>query len=121
MPLPPKLAPLQLHAPILATSSTLTTLLPPSPLPVLPSLLQMIVPMFHANSWGLAFAAPMVGAKLVLPGPHLDGPSVFHMLEAHKVTHTAGVPTVRIAFPALYALWRHILFGLSSNTAVNPI
>ncbi|PSC71890.1 long-chain-fatty-acid-ligase [Micractinium conductrix] len=53
-----------------------------------------VVPMFHANSWGLAFAAPMVGAKLVLPGPYLDGPSMFKLMEEQKVTHTAGVPTV---------------------------
>lgn len=50
--------------------------------------------MFHANSWGIAFGAPMVGARLVLPGPALDGPSVHAMLTTHKVTHTAGVPTV---------------------------
>ncbi|MCP4377738.1 MAG: long-chain fatty acid--CoA ligase, partial [bacterium] len=36
----------------------------------------MIVPMFHANSWGLAYSAPMVGAKLILPGPHMDGASI---------------------------------------------
>lgn len=52
----------------------------------------MVVPMFHA--WGLAFAAPMVGARLVLPGPALDGPSVHALMLAHGVTHTAGVPTV---------------------------
>jgi len=53
-----------------------------------------VVPMFHANAWGLAFAAPMVGARLVLPGPALDGPSVHALMLAHGVTHTAGVPTV---------------------------
>jgi fatty-acyl-CoA synthase len=50
--------------------------------------------MFHANSWGLAFAAPMVGAGLVLPGAALDGPAVRRQLGEHAVTHTAGVPTV---------------------------
>ncbi|KAL4431736.1 hypothetical protein ABPG77_002952 [Micractinium sp. CCAP 211/92] len=58
------------------------------------SSLLAVVPMFHANSWGLAFAAPMVGARLVLPGPHLDGHSVFRLMEEQRVTHTAGVPTV---------------------------
>lgn len=53
-----------------------------------------VVPMFHANSWGLAFAAPMVGARLVLPGPFLDGASVYKLLEEQHITHTAGVPTV---------------------------
>lgn len=54
----------------------------------------MVVPMFHANSWGLAFGAPMVGARLVLPGPALDGASIQKLLQRHRVTHTAGVPTV---------------------------
>ncbi|EFN53923.1 hypothetical protein CHLNCDRAFT_48981 [Chlorella variabilis] len=54
----------------------------------------MVVPMFHANSWGLVFAAPMVGASLVLPGPFLDGASTYKLMEQQRVTHTAGVPTV---------------------------
>jgi 3-(methylthio)propionyl---CoA ligase len=53
-----------------------------------------IVPMFHANAWALVFAAPMCGAKLVLPGPKLDGNSVCELLETEKVTMSAGVPTV---------------------------
>jgi acyl-CoA synthetase (AMP-forming)/AMP-acid ligase II len=53
-----------------------------------------IVPMFHANSWSLAFSVPMRGAKLVMPGAKLDGASVFELLETEKVTMTAGVPTV---------------------------
>ncbi|MBL8382583.1 MAG: fatty-acid--CoA ligase [Burkholderiales bacterium] len=53
-----------------------------------------VVPMFHVNSWGLAYACPMVGAKLVLPGPHLDGRSVYELFEAERVTMSAGVPTV---------------------------
>ncbi len=53
-----------------------------------------VVPMFHANSWGLAFTAPMVGSKFVLPGPKLDGASVHGLLETEKVTFTAAVPTV---------------------------
>jgi acyl-CoA synthetase (AMP-forming)/AMP-acid ligase II len=53
-----------------------------------------VVPMFHANSWSLAFSAPMMGAKLVMPGAKLDGASVYELLETEKVTMTAGVPTV---------------------------
>jgi fatty-acyl-CoA synthase len=53
-----------------------------------------IVPMFHANAWAIAFVAPMCGAKLVLPGAKLDGPSVYELLEGEKVTFTAAVPTV---------------------------
>ena len=53
-----------------------------------------IVPMFHANAWGVAFAAPAVGAKLVMPGPKLDGASVHELLETEGVTFSAAVPTV---------------------------
>ena len=53
-----------------------------------------VVPMFHANAWALAFSAPMVGAKLVLPGARLDGESVCALLTDEKVTMTAAVPTV---------------------------
>jgi fatty-acyl-CoA synthase len=53
-----------------------------------------VVPLFHANSWGIAFSAPSMGTKLVLPGAKLDGASVFELLDTEKVTHTAGVPTV---------------------------
>ncbi|MBL8530122.1 MAG: long-chain-fatty-acid--CoA ligase [Hyphomonadaceae bacterium] len=53
-----------------------------------------IVPMFHANAWAISFVAPMCGAKLVMPGAKLDGPSVYENLESEKVTFTAAVPTV---------------------------
>ena len=53
-----------------------------------------VVPMFHANAWGIPYAAPMAGAKLVMPGAQMDGPSIFELLESEKVTITAGVPTV---------------------------
>jgi fatty-acyl-CoA synthase len=56
-----------------------------------------IVPMFHANAWALAFSAPMVGCKLVLPGPKLDGDSVCELLTEEDVTITAAVPTVWLA------------------------
>jgi fatty-acyl-CoA synthase len=53
-----------------------------------------VVPMFHANAWGLPYAAALTGAALVLPGPHLDAVSVLNLLAEEKVTVTAGVPTV---------------------------
>jgi fatty-acyl-CoA synthase len=53
-----------------------------------------VVPMFHANAWAIAFAAPMVGAKLVMPGGAMDGKSIFEMLENERVSFTAAVPTV---------------------------
>jgi fatty-acyl-CoA synthase len=53
-----------------------------------------VVPMFHANAWGLIYAAALVGAGLVLPGPRLDAESVLDLLAGEGVTVTAGVPTV---------------------------
>lgn len=53
-----------------------------------------VVPMFHANAWGVAMSAPACGAKLVMPGPKLDGASIFELLETERVTFTAAVPTV---------------------------
>lgn len=53
-----------------------------------------VVPMFHANAWGLPFAAPAAGAKLVLPGRHTDGASLAALIEAEQVTLALGVPTV---------------------------
>ena len=53
-----------------------------------------VVPMFHANSWGLAHAGPMAGANLVMPGPKLDGASVCELLITEKVTMSAAVPTI---------------------------
>jgi fatty-acyl-CoA synthase len=54
----------------------------------------LIVPMYHANAWGVMYSAPMVGAKLVLPGQKLDGASLHELLETEGVTYTAGVPTI---------------------------
>jgi acyl-CoA synthetase (AMP-forming)/AMP-acid ligase II len=53
-----------------------------------------IVPMFHANAWGVPYAATMVGAKLVFPGAALDGPSLCDLFEQEGVSLTLGVPTV---------------------------
>jgi fatty-acyl-CoA synthase len=56
-----------------------------------------VVPMFHANAWGIPYACLLVGAKLVFPGAALDGKSLYELLEAEKVTFTGGVPTVWLA------------------------
>ena len=53
-----------------------------------------VVPMFHANAWGLAFSCPAVGCKMVMPGQKLDGASVHELLETEGVTFSAAVPTV---------------------------
>ena len=53
-----------------------------------------VVPMFHVNAWGLPYSAAMVGAKVVFPGPALDGKSVYELMDSEKVTFAAGVPTV---------------------------
>jgi fatty-acyl-CoA synthase len=54
----------------------------------------VVVPMFHANAWGLAFSCPAAGAKMVMPGPKMDGASIHELLETEGVTFSAAVPTV---------------------------
>ncbi|MEO8856295.1 MAG: 3-(methylthio)propionyl-CoA ligase [Burkholderiaceae bacterium] len=53
-----------------------------------------VVPMFHVNAWGLPYAAAMTGAKMVFPGPAMDGKSIYELIESEKVSFAAGVPTV---------------------------
>ena len=53
-----------------------------------------VVPMFHINAWCIPYSAPMGGTKLVLPGPKLDGQSLFELMESEGVTISAGVPTI---------------------------
>jgi fatty-acyl-CoA synthase len=53
-----------------------------------------VVPMFHANCWGLALTSPMVGATMVMPGAKMDGASIYELLNTYKVSFTAAVPTV---------------------------
>ena len=53
-----------------------------------------VVPMFHVNAWGIPYAAALTGAKLVFPGPAMDGKSIYELMELEKVTLSAGVPTV---------------------------
>jgi fatty-acyl-CoA synthase len=64
-----------------------------------------MVPMFHANAWGVPHAAPMLGAKQVLPGPNLDGESLLDLMEKEKVNKACGVPTV----------WGGVLTELEKN------
>ena len=72
-----------------------------------------VVPMFHVNAWGLPYVACMVGAKLVFPGPGMDGKSIHELLEAEKVTMAAGVPTV---WQGLLAYVEQHGLGFSSMT-----
>lgn len=64
-----------------------------------------VVPMYHANAWGVTFSAPAVGAKLVLPGAKLDGASLYELMEGEAVTVSCGVPTV----------WANLLQHLDSS------
>jgi fatty-acyl-CoA synthase len=54
----------------------------------------VVVPMFHVCAWGLPYVCPLVGAKMVLPGPRYDGEGLFELMEREAVTASAGVPTV---------------------------
>ncbi len=72
--------------------------------------LLLIVPMFHANAWGAPYAAAMVGAKLVLPGPHLDGQSIYQLMGQERVTFSQGVPTV----------WTMLFQYLDANPHLDP-
>jgi fatty-acyl-CoA synthase len=56
--------------------------------------LMPVVPMFHANAWGLPYACAMTGSKIVFPGAGMDGQSLFDLMEQEKVTISAGVPTI---------------------------
>jgi fatty-acyl-CoA synthase len=69
-----------------------------------------VVPMFHANCWGLALTSPMQGAALVMPGAKLDGTSIYELLTDYRVTFSAAVPTV----------WLMLLQYLEANDAKLP-
>jgi fatty-acyl-CoA synthase len=53
-----------------------------------------VVPMFHVNAWGIPYSAALTGAKLVFPGPGMDGKSIYDLIELEGVTYAAGVPTI---------------------------
>jgi fatty-acyl-CoA synthase len=69
-----------------------------------------VVPMFHANCWGLALTSPMQGATLVMPGAKLDGASIYQLLNDYRVSFSAAVPTV----------WLMLLQHLEANDAKLP-
>jgi len=69
-----------------------------------------VVPMFHANAWGVAFSAPGAGAKIVMPGPKMDGASIYELLDSEGVTFSAAVPTV----------WQMLLQHLEATGAKLP-
>ncbi len=69
-----------------------------------------VVPMFHANCWGLALTTPMVGAAMVMPGAKLDGASIYELLDTYRVSFTAAVPTV----------WLMLLQHLEANDLKLP-
>ncbi|KCZ49380.1 long-chain-fatty-acid--CoA ligase [Hyphomonas pacifica] len=69
-----------------------------------------VVPMFHANAWGLALSCPATGANMVMPGAQMDGASIYELLDTEKVTITAAVPTV----------WLMLLNHLQENNLKLP-
>ena len=69
-----------------------------------------ITPMYHVNGWGLPFATAMVGARLILPGPSLDGPSLIKLINDEEVTVSIGVPTI----------WEEVLTTLKESGGLLP-
>jgi fatty-acyl-CoA synthase len=69
-----------------------------------------VVPMFHANAWGIAFAGPAGGTKLVMPGARMDGAAIYELIESEGVTFSAAVPTV----------WQGLLTHLRDNNLKIP-
>jgi fatty-acyl-CoA synthase len=76
-----------------------------------------VVPMFHVNAWGLPYSVPLVGAKLVMPGPHLDGKSLYDLFESEGVTFSAGVPTVWLGL-INHALQNKLTFSTFRRTVI---
>jgi acyl-CoA synthetase (AMP-forming)/AMP-acid ligase II len=83
-----------------------STVLGPSPKEVI----LPVVPMFHANAWGIAFAGPASGARLVMPGARMDGAAIYELIESEGVTFSAAVPTV----------WQMLLTHLRENNLTIP-
>ncbi|MFC6197313.1 long-chain-fatty-acid--CoA ligase [Ponticaulis profundi] len=69
-----------------------------------------VVPMFHANAWGLTFSCPAAGADMIMPGAQMDGASIYELLDTYKVTASAAVPTV----------WLMLLQHLEANNLKLP-
>jgi acyl-CoA synthetase (AMP-forming)/AMP-acid ligase II len=76
-----------------------------------------VVPMFHVNAWGLPYSGPLVGAKLVMPGPHLDGKSLYELFENEKVSFSAGVPTVWLGL-LNYVVQNKLKFSTFKRTVI---
>jgi len=76
-----------------------------------------VVPMFHVNAWGLPYAAALTGCKLVLPGPGLDGKSLYELFEQEHVTLSAGVPTVWLGLLA-YVKQNQLKFSTMNRTVI---
>lgn len=76
-----------------------------------------VVPMFHINAWCIPYAALVAGAKLVLPGPKLDGPSLFELMDAEQVTISAGVPTIWMGL-IQHVEQNHLRFSSMKRTCV---
>src|SRR5258705_2973021 len=70
----------------------------------------VVVPMFHANACGTPYTAPIVGARLVLPGPHLDGASVYSLMRDENISYTRAVPTV----------WMMVFSYLDEHPDIDP-
>jgi acyl-CoA synthetase (AMP-forming)/AMP-acid ligase II len=83
-----------------------STVLGPSP----KEIILPVVPMFHANAWGIAFAGPASGAKLVMPGARMDGAAIYELIVSEGVTFSAAVPTV----------WQMLLTHLRENNLTIP-
>ena len=71
-----------------------------------------VVPMFHAMAWGLPFACVMLGTKIVMPGPHLQPRDLAELMQAERVTLTAGVPTLWLGLLGLLDTERYDLRAL---------
>jgi fatty-acyl-CoA synthase len=76
-----------------------------------------VVPMFHVNAWSLPYSCTMVGAKMVFPGPHLDGKSLYELFESEGVTMSAGVPTVWLGLLA-YMKQNNLRFSTLKSTVI---
>ena len=71
----------------------------------------VVTPMFHANAWALPFSALMVGADLILPGPHMGGDDLLELIERSQATIAVGVPTI----------WAMLLQSMEATVSTRPL
>jgi acyl-CoA synthetase (AMP-forming)/AMP-acid ligase II len=76
-----------------------------------------VVPMFHVNAWGLPYSVPLTGAKMVFPGPAMDGKSLYELFEQEGVTFSAGVPTVWLGL-LTYVAQNNLKFSTFKRTVI---